>query len=165
MKTKEKKIKILALINSGCTHTTIAADTVQREKLPIVKMKTMMEIYNSDGTQNKYGKIKEVVPITLEAGGHTEQINAVVLGITETDVFLGYDWSEKHNPETNWKKGTINFTRCPKNCHLAEQTTMFNNQWALIHMNEQMEDKEPDKTGELDLLKYILLRLRAPNQI
>ena len=67
-------------------------------------------------------------PITLEAGGHTEQINAVVSGIMETDVFLGYDWLEKHNPEIDWKKGTINFTRCPKDCHLAGQMTMFNNQ-------------------------------------
>jgi len=86
-----------------------------------------MEIYISDGTQNKCGKIKEIVPITLEAGGHTEQINAVVSGIMETDVFLGYDWLEKHNPEIDWKKETINFTRCPKNCYLAEQTTTFNN--------------------------------------
>ena len=50
VETKEKKIKILALINSRCTHTTITADTVQREKLPTEKMKTTMEIYNSDGT-------------------------------------------------------------------------------------------------------------------
>jgi len=127
MQTKEKKIKILALIDSGCMHTTIAADTVQREKLPTEKMKTTMEIYNSDGTQNKYGKIKEIIPIILEVGGHMEQINVVVSGITETDIFLGYDLLEKHNPEIDWKKRTINFTRCPKNCHLAEQTTMFDN--------------------------------------
>ena len=97
----------------------------------------------------------EVVPITLEAGRHIEQINAVVSGIIETDIFLGYDWLEKHNPEIDWKKGTMNFTRCPKNCHLTGQTTMFNNQQALIHTHEPMEDKEPDKTGELDLPKYI----------
>jgi len=127
MKTKENKIKISALIDSRCTHTIIAADTVQREKLPTEKMKTTMKIYNSDGTRNKYGKIKEVVPITLETEGHIEQINAVVSGITETDIFLGYDWLEKHNPEIDWKKGMINFTRCPKNCHLAGQITMFNN--------------------------------------
>ena len=128
MKTKEKKIKISALINSGCMHMTIAVDTVQRERLPMEKMKTTVEIYNLDGTQNRYRKIKEVVPITLEAGGHMEQINVVVSGITETDIFLGYDWLEKHNPEIDWKKGMINFTRCPKNCHLAGQTTTFNNQ-------------------------------------
>jgi len=128
MKTKEKKIKISALIDSRCMHTTIAADTVQREKLPTEKIKTTMEIYNSDGTQNKYRKIKEVVPITLEAGGHTEQINAGVSGITEMDIFLGYDWLEKHNPKIDWKKRTINFTKCPKNCHLTGQTTTFNNQ-------------------------------------
>ena len=127
MKTKEKNIKISALIDSGCTHTTIAVDTVQREKLPTEKIKTTMEIYNSDGTRNKYGKIKEVVPIILEAEGHIEQINVVVSGITETNIFLGYDWLEKHNPEIDWKKGTINFTRCPKDCHLAGQTATFNN--------------------------------------
>jgi len=117
MKTKEKKIKILPLIDSGYMHTTIAVDTVQREKLPIEKMKTTIEIYNLDRIQNKYGKIKEAVPITLEAGEHMEQINAVVLGITETNIFLGYDWLEKHNPEIDWKKGMINFTRYPKDCH------------------------------------------------
>ena len=83
------------------------------------KIKTMMEIYNSDGTWNKYGKIKEIVPITLKTREHTEQINAVVLGITEIDIFLGYDWLEKHNPDIDWKKETINFTRCSKDCHLA----------------------------------------------
>jgi len=114
-----------------------------------------MEIYNSDGTRNRYRKIKEVIPITLEARGHTEQINAVVSGITETDIFLGYDWLEKHNPEIDWKKGTINFTRCPRNCHLAGQTTTFNNRRASIHTDEPTEDKEPDKTGELDLPQYI----------
>jgi len=39
--------------------------------------------------------------------------------------------------------------------HLVEQTTMFNNQWALIHTDKPTEDKKPDKTGELDLPKYI----------
>jgi len=73
----------------------------------------------------------------------------------EKNVFLGYDWLEKHNPEIDWKKRKINFTRCPMDCHLAGQTTTFNNQQALIHIDELTEDKEPDKTGELDLPKYI----------
>jgi len=50
IKTKENKIKILALINSRCTCMTTAADTVQRERLLMEKMKTTMEIYNSDRT-------------------------------------------------------------------------------------------------------------------
>jgi len=49
-KDKGKKIKISALIDSGCTHMTIAADTVQQERPLMEKIKTMMEIYNSDGT-------------------------------------------------------------------------------------------------------------------
>ena len=27
-----------------------------------------------------------------------------ISGITEMDIFLGYDWLEKHNPEIDWKK-------------------------------------------------------------
>jgi len=127
MKTKEKKIKIPALIDSGCMYTTIVVDTVQQERLPMEKMKITMKIYNLDRTQKKYGKIREIVPIILEAREHTEQINTVVSGITEMDIFLGYNWLEKHNPEIDWKKGTINFTRCSKDCHLAGQTTMLNN--------------------------------------
>jgi len=73
----------------------------------------------------------------------------------EMNVFLGYDWLEKYNPEIGWKKKTINFTRCPKDYYLAGQTTTFNNQQALIYMDEPTEDKELDKTGELDLSEYI----------
>ena len=29
------------------------------------------------------------------------------------DIFLGHNWLVKHNPEVNWKNGTIKFTRCP----------------------------------------------------
>ena len=63
IKTKEKKIKISALIDSGCTHTTIAADTVQRERLPTEKMKTTMEIYNSDGHETDMEKSKKSYPL------------------------------------------------------------------------------------------------------
>ena len=38
-----------------------------------------------------------------------------------TDMFLGHDWLVKHNPEVNWKKGTIKFTRCPGNCTMTHK--------------------------------------------
>ena len=29
------------------------------------------------------------------------------------NIFLGYDWLVKYNPEVNWNKEIIQFTRCP----------------------------------------------------
>jgi len=34
-------------------------------------------------------------------------INAVVIDLDGMDMFLGYNWLVKHNPEVNWDKKTI----------------------------------------------------------
>ena len=40
-------------------------------------------------------------------------------------MFLGYDWLVKHNPEVNWKNGTIKFIRCPESCMIKHQDVWF----------------------------------------
>ena len=40
-------------------------------------------------------------------------------------MFLGYNWLVKHNPEVNWKNGTIKFTRCPGSCIIKDQNIRF----------------------------------------
>jgi len=37
----------------------------------------------------------------VEINGHKEQIDAVVMDLNGTDMFLGYDWLVKHNPEVD----------------------------------------------------------------
>jgi len=52
------------------------------------------------------------VSLKLEINRHTEKINIVVIELNSMDIFLEYDWLVKHNPEVNWDKETIQFTRC-----------------------------------------------------
>jgi len=40
-------------------------------------------------------------------------LEAVVTDLNGTDMFLGHDWLVKHNPEVNWKNGTVKFIRYP----------------------------------------------------
>ena len=40
-----------------------------------------------------------------------ETLEAAVMDLDGTDMFLGHNWLVKHNPEVNWKNGTIKFTR------------------------------------------------------
>ena len=54
-----------------------------------------------------------MVSLKIKIKGHKEQLEAVVTDLDGTDMFLDHDQLVKHNPEVNWKKGTIKFTRCP----------------------------------------------------
>jgi len=111
-----KKLKVKALIDSRCTNTTIARKTVEEKGIPTKSLSRPFNVYNSDGSRNGEKTIKEFVPLEINSNGHIEQIDAVVSEIKETDLFLGHDWLAEHNPEVDWKKGVIQFTRCPGHC-------------------------------------------------
>ena len=74
-------------------------------------------------------------------------------------MFLGYNWLVKHNPEVNWKNGTIKFTRCPGSCTMKDQDIRFKTKRTqvmemTIQDNDKIE-KKLDKTNPEDLLNYI----------
>jgi len=78
------------------------------------------------------------------------------------NMFLGHDWLVKHNPEVNWRNGTIKFTRCPGNCTMTHKNIRFNSRQIkkMETKNNQEQDngeigKEPDKTNPEDLPEYI----------
>ena len=102
IKTKDgRKLKVKALIDSGCTNTTIARKTVKEKGISTQSLPKPFNIYNSDGSRNGEKTIREFVPLEINSNGHIEQIDAVVSEIKETDLFLGHDWLVKHNPEVD----------------------------------------------------------------
>ena len=75
------------------------------------------------------------------------------------DMFLRYDWLVKHNPEIDWNKGVMKFTRCPRLCKINHQDISFTSNWrtqAMENDKEQQEiGKKPDPTNPEDLSDYI----------
>ena len=63
--------------------------------------------------------------LEIEINGHKEQLEAAVIDLNRTDIFLGHDWLVKHNPEVNWKNGTIKFTRCLESCTMKHEDIRF----------------------------------------
>ena len=68
----------------------------------------------------------------------------------------------KHNPEVNWRNGTIKFTRCPGNCIMIHKDIQFNSRRTKeteTKDNQEQDNreigKEPDKTNLEDLPEYI----------
>jgi len=97
--------------------------------------------------------------LEIKIDGHTEQLEAAVTDLDGMDMFLGHDWLVKHNPEVNWRNGTIRFTRYPGYCTMKYEDIQFNTRRQMA-MDKMEQDngkigKEPDKTNPKDLPEYI----------
>ena len=160
IKTKNRrKLKVKALIDSGCTNTTITRKIVEEKGISTKSLPRSFNVYNSDGSRNGEKTIREFVPLEINSNRHIEQIDAVVSEIKETDLFLGYNWLVEHNPEVDWKKGVIWFIRCPGHCKTEHESIQFT-LWSrrLLPKEEEeskREDKEPNPTNPKDFPKYI----------
>jgi len=120
IKTKNsKKLKVKALVDSGCTHTGIDEQLVKDKKIQTKLINFLFEVFNANGTKNK--EVTKVASLEIEINGHKKTLEAVVMDLDGTDMFLGHDWLVKHNPEVNWKNGIIKFTRCPGNCTMKHE--------------------------------------------
>ena len=71
-----------------------------------------LKVSNVDGSENEGGLITDYVETDLIIGAHKESIRLSVTKLSSSNIFLGYDWLSRHNPEIDWEKGTLDFTRC-----------------------------------------------------
>ena len=155
-----KKLKVKALVDFGCTHTGIDEQLVKDKRIQTKKIDFSFEVFNADRTKN--GEVTKVAPLEVEINRHKETLEAAVTDLDGTDMFLGHDWLVKHNPEVNWKNGTIKFTRCPGNCTMTHKDIQFSSRRTKdteTKDNQEQDNseigKEPDKMNPEDLLEYI----------
>ena len=160
VKTKNGiNLKVKALVDSGCTHTGIDEQLVKEKKIQTKAIDFSFEVFNTDGIKN--GEVTKVALLEIEINGHKETLEAAVMDLAGMDMFLGHDWLVKHNPEVNWKNGTIKFTRCPGNCTMTHKDIRFNARQTKETVSDKTEQdnseigKEPDKTDPEDLPDYI----------
>ena len=155
-----KKLKVKALVDSGCTHTGIDEQLVKDKRIQTKSIDFSFKVFNADGTKN--GEVTKVAPLEIEINGHKETLEAAVMDLDGTDMFLGHDWLVKHNLEVNWKNGTIKFTRCPGNCTMTHKDIRFNSRRTKATETKENQEqdngeigKELDKTNPEDLPEYI----------
>jgi len=103
--SNKKKLWLKTLVNSEYTHTRIDKKLVKEEKIKIKPIDRLFKVFNTDGTKN--GEVMIFVLLELEINRYMKIINAVVIDLDGMDIFLGYNWLVKHNPEVNWDKKTI----------------------------------------------------------
>ena len=94
-----KKLKVKALVDSGCTHIGINEQLVKDKRIQTKPINFLFEVFNADGTKNR--EITKVAPLEIKINGHNKTLKAAVIDLDGTDMFLGHDWLVKHNPEVN----------------------------------------------------------------
>ena len=96
-----------ALIDSGCLSSYISKRFVQENQINTHKLPFPITCYNADGSTNQSGSITEYVEMIMLIRDHIEQIQFSVTNLGKHDLFLGYEWLQKHNPTINWRKSKV----------------------------------------------------------
>jgi len=97
-----------ALVNSGSSSSCISRKFVKENLIDTRPLPFLITCYNADGSTNKDGSVMEVVEMNMTIGDHQELIQLSVTNLGNHNLFLGYDWLQKHNPTINWKDSSIN---------------------------------------------------------
>ena len=90
IKTKNsKKLKVKALVNSGCTHTRIDKQLVKDKRIQTKPIKFLFKVFNANGTKN--GEVTKVAPLEIKINRHKKTLEVVVTDLDGTDMFLEHD--------------------------------------------------------------------------
>jgi hypothetical protein len=101
-----------------------------------MKLEYLITARNVDGTKNKQGTIQYYTDLDLHVNGKKHMEQFLITGLGNQKVILGLPWLRKHNPEINWKEGTLHW----------RTTTM-----------EEILDKEEPLNRPINALDKVLL--------
>jgi len=96
---------------------------VKDKRIQIRLINFSFKVFNADGTKNR--EVIRVTSLEIKINRYKEQLEAVVIYLNGTDMFLEHNWLVKYNPEVNWKNRTIQFTRYSELCKIKHQNIEF----------------------------------------
>ena len=140
----EQRYTTKALIDSGCTISSIDKGFVRSQKLITRPIGREITVRNADGSIN--GVVKDVVTVDIEITDndgtkHSETIDLQVVNLGgKHNVFLGHDWLEEHNPMIDWRDGNLAFTRCNTSCHVYRDNNRLETVQEYLRRLEDYED-------------------------
>ena len=73
-------------------------------------------INNADGTHNEGGPITHMAALQPYIKDHTEVFRFAVTNTGKTDIIVGFNWLQKHNPNIDWKTEDIMFYHFSLEC-------------------------------------------------
>ncbi|QSS48817.1 hypothetical protein I7I53_08944 [Histoplasma capsulatum var. duboisii H88] len=109
-----------ALLDSGVTGIFMKKEYAANVR---TWNKGKKEVYQLQGLgETSLGRVDtETDPMIMKIGDHEETVQFDVTETGEYNIILGYPWLWRHNPEINWREGTIRLTKCGCTSHTEAQ--------------------------------------------
>lgn len=106
-----RKIRTYAFLDSGATGSHVSESFVKKHSLPRHTLPTPIPIKTVDGRPLASGFMSQELVTGLHVKDHYELAK---LGIVSSQypIILGLDWLTRHNPNIDWKSGTMKLHCC-----------------------------------------------------
>src|SRR5258708_31145210 len=103
------------IIDSSSQSSLTSADFVLKHQLSTIPLRPAIPIQGLDGRPLSRGSITHVAMLNMKIGDHSE-LKAFGIVDMPLDLLLCINWLRTHNPEINWKSGSICFSSCVSGC-------------------------------------------------
>jgi hypothetical protein len=93
-----RKAMLYALIDSGCSRTTVDIDWVKKMNWPVIKLQKPIVVIYADGRESDGESGASVTPLRVTVRGKSVHLYTVVGRLGSNPMYLGLDWLRKANP-------------------------------------------------------------------
>ena len=111
-------VDVDALLDSGATGVFMDRKFAERNGIAMQKLDKPIRVYNVNRTLNQGGLITHETTMMMLHKGNCEKAVFEVCDLGKSNIIIGFTWLKKHNPESDWKTGNVQFTRCPRECNI-----------------------------------------------
>jgi Retroviral aspartyl protease len=155
---QKKSVKTTTLLDTGVGGKFIDQNLVWNQKIETKELKYPIEVFNVDGTPNKWGTITEYTWLDLTINRQTRTHNLLVTGLGKQKIILRYPWFKQTNLDFNWKECTLTWrTKQDKRKPISKPTIKNEidpEDWEnnTVNLIEELDDEQ---VGNAVLLSYI----------
>jgi hypothetical protein len=136
---KNELIETQPLVDSGAGGIFMDQNYARKHRFNLTKLEYPITARNVDGTENKQGTIQYYTDLDIQVNGKTNTEQFLITGLGNQKIILELPWLQEHNPEINWKEGTL--------------------QWRTTTMEEVLDEEEhlnrPVNASDKVLLEYL----------
>jgi Retroviral aspartyl protease len=155
---QKKIVETTTLLDTRAGGKFINQNFVQNQKIEKKKLKYPTEVFNVNGTPNKWGTITKYTWLDLTINRQMWTHNLLVTGLGKQKIILGYPWFKKTNLDINWKECTLTWQTKQDEKKPTPKTTIENEinpeDWK-NHTVNLIEELDDEQIGNTVLLSYI----------